>query len=164
MHPLIETLCLATEIARPREDVWVAFADTETRQQWGVPAGEGLIYDHDDFRTGGAARYRCGAPELLEFSAAMSYVRVEEGSYVVHTDTVWSGGDLLGTALITWTFSDVPAGTSVSIVDQVVSFVGPDMIEGSRNGHRIVLEQLGALLGGPGEVGPRARDRDGSTS
>ncbi|GAA1848315.1 hypothetical protein [Brevibacterium marinum] len=101
---------------------------------------------------------------LLEFSAAMSYICIEEGSYAVCTDTVWSGQDLLGTALITWTFSDVPAGTRVSIVDQVVSFVGPDMIEGSRNGHRIVLEQLGALFAGPGEVGARARNRDGGTS
>lgn len=164
MHPVTETLYLSTEIARPRGAVWAAFADTETRQQWGVPAGDGLVYDHDDFRTGGSARYRCGSPERLEFSAAMSYIRVEAESYVVHTDTVWSGEEVLGTAMITWTFSDVPAGTCVSIVDQVVSFVGQDMIEGSRNGHRIVLEQLGAFLAGPGQIGSGPRDGDSGAS
>lgn len=164
MHPLTETLHLNTQIARPVSEVWAAFATTDSRQQWSVPDGDDLVYDVDDFRTGGSARYRCGAPGELQFSAAIDYVRVEEFSYVVHTDTVWHGGDLLGTALITWTFSDVPAGTCVSIVDQVVSFVGADMIEGSRNGHRIALEQLGAFLTGPGEVGASATHSDGGTS
>ena len=161
MRPMTETLNLSTEIARPRGDVWAAFAATDARQQWSVPAGEELVYDSDDFRTGGSARYRCGTPGELQFSAAIDYVHIEEQAYVVHTDTVWHGPDLLGTALITWTFSDVPAGTRVSIVDQVVSFVGMDMVEGSRNGHRIALEQLGTFLAGPGEVGSGTTHRDG---
>lgn len=164
MHPLTETLRLNTQIARPVSDVWAAFAATDVRQQWSVPAGEALVYDYDDFRTGGSARYRCGTPGELQFSAATDYVRVEEFSHVVHTDTVWLGGDLLATGLITWTFSEVPEGTCVSIVDQVVSFVGVDMIEGSRNGHRIALEQLGVFFNGPGEVGASATYRDGGPS
>lgn len=150
MNPVTETIRLSAEIARPRGDVWAAFADTEARQQWSVPDGEGLIYDYDDFRTGGSARYRCGTPGELQFSAAIDYVRVEEHSYAVHTDTVWRDEDLLATALITWTLSAVPEGTRISIVDQVVSFVGTGMVEGHRNGHRIALKQLDALLTGPG--------------
>lgn len=160
MNPMTETIRLSTEIARPRGDVWAAFADTETRQQWSAPAGEKVIYDRDDFRTGGRAEYRCGSPEALEFSAAIDYVRVEEETFAVHTDTVWRGGELLATGLITWSFTDVPAGTLVTIVNQVVSFVGTDMVEGSRNGHRIALEQLGVFLAGPGQVGPGATDGD----
>ncbi|HCG55875.1 MULTISPECIES: SRPBCC domain-containing protein [Brevibacterium] len=164
MHPLTETLHLTTHIACPVGEVWSAFADTDVRQQWSVPAGEGLNYDYDDFRTGGSARYRCGTPGELQFSAAIDYVRVEEQSYAVHTDTVWRDEDLLATALITWTFSAVPEGTRVSIVDQVVSFVGTGMIDGHRNGHRIALEQLGVFLTSPGEVGTGATHRDGSPS
>lgn len=160
MNPMTETIRLSAEVARPRGDVWAAFADTETRQQWSVPDGEGLIYDYDDFRTGGRAEYRCGSPEVLEFSAAIDYVRVEEETFAVHTDTVWRGGELLATGLITWSFTHVPAGTLVTIINQVVSFVGADMVEGSRNGHRIALEQLGAFLTGPGQVGSSTTDGD----
>lgn len=102
---MTETLRLNTQIARPISEVWAAFADTESRQQWSVPDGDELIYDRDDFRTGGSARYRCGTPGELQFSAAIEYVHVDDGSHVAHTDTVWQGGVLLATALITWTFS-----------------------------------------------------------
>ena len=146
MAPMIETIRLSTEIPRPRHEVWRAFADTESRQLWGVPKGEALVYDRDDLRTGGRAEYRCGTPEELQFRVEVSYVAVEESSFVVNTETVWHGDDLLATGLITWTFSDVSGGTRLSIDDQLVSFVGTDMIEGSRNGHRIVLDQLTVSL------------------
>lgn len=161
MNPMTDTIRLSTEIARPRGDVWVAFADTEARQQWSAPAGERVIYDRDDFRTGGRAEYRCGSPETLEFSAAIDYIHVEVEDFAVHTDTVWRGDKLLATGMITWSFTDVPAGTLVTIVNQVVSFVGADMIDGSRNGHRIALGQLGAFFTGPGQVRSSTTDGDG---
>lgn len=161
LNPTTETIQLSTEIPRPRGDVWAAFADTVTRQRWGAPAGEELLYDRDDLRTGGSAEYRCGSPESLEFSAAIDYIRVAEEALVVHTETVWRGDALLATGMITWTFSGVPAGTLVTIVNHVVSFVGADMIEGNRNGHRIALEQLRALLSGPGQVGSASTNGDG---
>ena len=164
MHPMTETLYLNTQIAHPVSEVWAAFAATEARQEWSVPKGEALVYDYDDFRTGGSARYRCGTPGELQFGAAIDYVQVAEQAHVVHTDTVWHGEDLLATGLITWTFAGVREGTAVSIVNQVVSFVGIDMIEGSRNGHRIALEQLGVFLAGPGQIGTGATHRDGGPS
>lgn len=160
MQPLTETIRLSTEIARPRGDVWAAFADTAARTKWGVPAGDALIYDHDDFRTAGRAEYRCGSPGELEFSAVIDYIRIEEKSFAVHTDTVWRGDEPLATGLITWSFTDVPAGTLVTIVNQVVSFVGTGMIEGHRNGHRIALEQLDAFLARPGQIGSHPADGD----
>lgn len=161
MYPTTDTIRLSTEIARPRGDVWEAFAGTEARQQWSAPAGERVVYDRDDFRTGGRAEYRCGSPEALEYSAAIDYIHVEVEDFAVHTDTVWRGDDLLVTGMVTWSFTDVPAGTLVTIVNQVVSFVGTDMIDGSRNGHRIALEQLGAFFAGPGEVRSSTTDGDG---
>lgn len=68
------------------------------------------------------------------------------------------------TALITWAFTEVPDGAYVSVSDQLVSFVGAEMIDGSRNGHRIALEQLGVFLVGPGEVRTGPADGDGSPS
>ena len=146
MQPLTETIRPSTEVTRPRGDVWAAFADTAARAKWGVPAGDALVYDHDDFRTGGRAEYRCGSPGALDFRAVIDYVRTEEKSFAVHTDTVWRGDELLATGLITWSFTDVPAGTLVTIINQVVSFVGQGMIDGHRNGHDICLRQLGEFL------------------
>lgn len=163
MHPLTETLHLSTQIPRPAREVWAAFADTKTRERWSVPEGEALVYTFDEFWTGGSAHYRCGAPGELEFFASVTYVAVEAESFVVNTETVWHGDDLLATGLITWSLADVPAGTSVSISNQVVSFVGAEMIDGNRNGHRIALEQLRAFLSGPGQVGSRASDGDGGS-
>lgn len=164
VQPLTETIRLSTEIARSRGDVWAAFAATAARAKWGVPAGDALIYDHDDFRTAGRAEYRCGSPGQLEFSAVIDYVRIDEKSFAVHTDTVWHGVELLATGLITWSFTDVPAGTLVTIINQVVSFVGTDMIEGNRNGHRIALEQLGVFLAHPGQVSSHPTDGDAGPS
>lgn len=161
MDPLTETLHLSTHIARPAGAVWAAFANTEAREQWGAPVGEALVYDFDEFRTGGSARYRCGTPGELQFCATVDYVAIEEARFAVHTDTVWHGENLLATGLVTWAFSEAPEGTTVSITAQVVSFVGTDMIEGNRNGHRIALEQLRAFLSGPGQVGSGATDGDG---
>lgn len=146
--PLTETLRLSADISHPLAEVWQAFADTEARVQWGVPAGEEMVYDHDDLRTGGSSQSRCGAPGRLEFRAAGDYIRVEPECFVVHTDTVWSGDVVLATALVTWRFEAAGETTRVEITDQVVSFVGEDMIEGHRNGHTIVLGQLQTFLDG----------------
>ncbi|WP_298416452.1 hypothetical protein, partial [Brevibacterium sp.] len=55
-------------------------------------------------------------------------------------------GQVLSTAIITWTFEATSSGTRVDLVDQVVSFVGQGMIDGHRNGHEICLRQLGEHL------------------
>lgn len=145
-NPLHETITVSLELSQPPTVVWKAFEDTAARAQWSVPEGEGMVYDKDDFRTGGSARYRCGTPGQLPFSAAVDYIQLSPGDFVVHTDTVWHDETLLSTAILTWTFTPIPSGTKVSIVDQVVSFVGADMIEGHRNGHTQALDQLRAFV------------------
>lgn len=147
MKPLHETVRVSREFGQPLPVVWKAFADTGSRARWSVPEGEELVYDVDDLRSGGLARYRCGDPGVLQFAAEMEYVQVVPEECVVHTDTVRTDGTLLSTALVTWIFAPTPTGTEISIVDQVVSFAGPGMIDGHRNGHAKALAQLAAFLG-----------------
>nr|WP_209325249.1 SRPBCC domain-containing protein [Brevibacterium renqingii] len=105
-----------------------------------------MVYEHDDFRTGGSFLARCGTPGELEFASVGQYSAIEPGRYVVSSETVSHSNSVLSAALITWTLEAMPTGTRVSIVDQVASFVGQGMIDGHKNGHEVCLRQLGSFL------------------
>src|SRR5699024_3716799 len=124
-----------------------AFADTTQRARCGVPAGEELLYDRDDFRAGGRAAYRCGPPGDLRFQVSTDYLVIEEHALVIHTEFVRSGGSLLSAVVVTWQFSTAPHGSAVAITHHVTSRVGQGMIDGTRNGHTIALNQLTSLAG-----------------
>ncbi|WP_181275669.1 SRPBCC domain-containing protein [Brevibacterium oceani] len=136
------TISLGADIEHSTSVVWKAFADVDQRVRWGVPDGEAMICDVDEFRPGGSIRARCGTPGALEFDSAGMYCAVEPERWLVTTETLTRNGQILSTAIITWTFTATASGTRVDLVDQVVSFVGQGMIDGHRNGHDICLRQL----------------------
>ncbi|WP_210605195.1 SRPBCC domain-containing protein [Brevibacterium oceani] len=144
--PVTATISLGADIEHPTSAVWKAFADVDQRVRWGVPEGEAMICDVDEFRPGGSIRARCGTPGALEFVSAGQYCAVEDERWLVTTETLTRDGQILSTAIITWTFTATASGTRVELVDQVVSFVGQGMIDGHRNGHDICLRQLGDHL------------------
>ena len=144
--PITATISLGADIDHPTSAVWKAFADIDQRVRWGVPEGEEMICDVDEFRPGGSIRARCGTPGALEYYSAGQYCAVEPERWLVTTETLTREGQVLSTAIITWTFEATSSGTRVDLVDQVVSFVGQGMIDGHRNGHEICLRQLGEHL------------------
>nr|WP_276584493.1 SRPBCC domain-containing protein [Brevibacterium permense] len=146
MAPVTATISLSADFEHPVSKVWNAFADTDQRVQWGVPEGEEMVCDIDEFRPGGAIRARCGSPGELEFVSTGQYCSLEPGCHIVTTETLTKDDEILSTAIIPWTLTAVPTGTRVGLVDQVVSFVGQGMIDGHRNGHDICLRQLGEFL------------------
>jgi uncharacterized protein YndB with AHSA1/START domain len=144
--PMTATISLGADFDHPTSTVWTAFADIDQRVRWGVPEGEEMICDVDEFRPGGSIRARCGTPGALEYDSAGQYCAVEPERWLVTTETLTREGQVLSTAIITWTFEATSSGTRVDLVDQVVSFVGQGMIDGHRNGHEICLRQLGEHL------------------
>lgn len=100
--PLTTTISLDADLNHPVSRVWNAFAETTKRISWGVPAGEAMVYDHDDFRTGGSFRARCGTPDELEFASFGQYCAVEPERYFTSTETVSHGETILSASLITW--------------------------------------------------------------
>jgi uncharacterized protein YndB with AHSA1/START domain len=144
--PVTATISLGADFEHPVSTVWNAFADTDQRVQWGVPAGEEMVCDIDEFRPGGSIRARCGSPGELEFVSTGQYCSLEPERHIVTTETLTKDDEILSTAIITWTLTAIPTGTRVELVDQVVSFVGQGMIDGHRNGHDICLRQLGEFL------------------
>lgn len=141
-----ETIHLSRTLEADLEDVWTAYADTAQRSRWSVPQGEEMVFDADDLRSGGAARYRCGTPGELEFAGSIDYLHIAPEAAVVHTEIMRSGPELLSAGLLTWSFGAADPGTELSVTVQVTSFVGEGMLEGTRNGHRIALDQLAAFL------------------
>lgn len=144
--PVTATISLSADFDRPVSAVWSAFADIGQRVQWGVPEGEEMVCDVDEFRPGGAIRARCGSPGALEFVSTGQYCAVVPDRHIVTTETLTRGDEILSTAIITWALIPTSTGTRVELVDQVVSFVGEGMIDGHRNGHDICLRQLGEFL------------------
>ncbi|WP_167195355.1 SRPBCC domain-containing protein [Brevibacterium pigmentatum] len=140
------TISLGAEFEHPASNVWNAFADTDQRVQWGVPEGEEMVCDIDEFRPGGAIRARCGSPGVLEFVSTGQYCAVVPERHIVTTETLTRDDEILSTAIITWTLTPTSTGTRIELVDQVVSLVGEGMIDGHRNGHDICLQQLDEFL------------------
>lgn len=141
-----DTVRVTQCIEAPIDKVWGAYADVSKRSQWGVPKGEAMIYVQSDFREGGRDRYRCGPPETLEFQAESEYTRIVPEALIVYTETVKNEDHALATAVSTWEFETEGRGTRVRVTTQVVSFIGAQMIDGTRNGHTRVLAQLGPFL------------------
>lgn len=141
-----DTVRLEQLIAAPLATVWQAYADTAMRCRWAVPAGQQMVFDADDFRTGGRARYRCGTPGKLELSAEMHYHVVEPEEAVVYTETVRIGEQILATGLVSWELTLEDEGVCLTVTDQVTSFVGSDTFEDHRAGHTLALQQLATLL------------------
>jgi uncharacterized protein YndB with AHSA1/START domain len=144
--PVTATISLSADIDHPASTVWTAFADTDQRVRWGVPEGETMICDVDEFRPGGSIRDRCGSPGAPEFVSAGQYCAIEPERWLVTTETLTRDGEVLSTAVITWTFTATSTGTRIDLIDQVVSFVGQGMIDSHRNGHEICLRQLDEFL------------------
>lgn len=140
---LIHDTITATQLVNASvSHVWQAYADTAVRARWSVPAGDGLEYLSDEFVTGGRAIYRCGTPGVLEFEATVDYILVEPPQLIVYTETLRTDDRPLTTSLVTWGFDLAFQGTRVVVTNQTTSFVGQDMLTGTRNGHRIALQQL----------------------
>jgi len=139
-----DTVTVTATVNAALARVWEAYADTAVRARWSVPAGEALLYESDDFVSGGHAVYRCGTPGVLQFHAHVDYVLVEPQQCVVYTETLRTQQQFLATSLVTWHFGHAPQGSQVGVTCQVTSYVGQDMLDGTCNGHRIALEQLAA--------------------
>lgn len=144
--PNHDTVRLTQHVDASAAEAWEAYADAATRARWSVPAGERMVYDESDFHEGGRDHYRCGSPEDLEFHAEVEYTKIVPQELVVYAETVRSEGQPLATGIVTWEFEPDSTGTLVTVTNQVVSFVGTEMIDGNRNGHTKALEQLSQHL------------------
>lgn len=130
----------------PLERVFSEFADPATRVKWSAPSGDTLSYDKADFREGGSDIFRCGPPNDLRFRGQTTYHLIVPNNCVVFTEVLTEGGKRLAVALNTLSFKATGQGTTLKVTAQVVSFVGPGMVEGYDSGNKGALEGLARHL------------------
>lgn len=123
--------------------VFNAYADVEERQKWGAPSDNtALIYDHADFREGGADAFRCGPKSNPNIHGATRYLDIVVNRRIVSTETISMDGRRLCASLQTLELDPVDDRTKLKSTIQLVSFVGPDMVKGHENGTKASLDNL----------------------
>jgi uncharacterized protein YndB with AHSA1/START domain len=143
-----ETIQLKQEFSALPDRVFRAFVDVEERQKWSAPSdATAVLIDHSDVRTGGSEATRCGSKDNLRFRTEVHYHLVEENRTICFAETLFEGDKVLMAALVTFDFGKGDdGGTLLTLTDQITSFVGPEGIEGHRQGFAAALGNLALLL------------------
>jgi len=126
----------------PVERVFSEFADPQARAKWGTPSNDALVYDKSDFREGGRDVFRCGPPNNLKFRGVTIYHEIIPNRRVIWTETLSKGANRLAIALNSLEFEQGAEGANLKLTVQMISFVGPGMVEGYESGNRGALDSL----------------------
>ncbi len=140
------TIKLQGFYAAPVERVFSEFADPAARAKWSAPQNDTLVYDKADFREGGGDVFRCGPPNDLRFQGETAYQVIVPDKCVISTEILTEGGKRLAVALNTFSFEATGEGTLLKVTVQLISFVGPGMVEGYESGNKGALEGLARYL------------------
>jgi uncharacterized protein YndB with AHSA1/START domain len=142
------TITLEREYSAPVERVFSEFADPQARAKWSAPSNDALVYDEADFREGGCDVFRCGPPNNLKFRGVTTYHVIIPNRCVISTETVTEGATSLAIALNSLEFEPSVEGANIKVTVQIISFVGPGMVESYESGNRDALEGLSRHLSG----------------
>lgn len=127
--------------------VFAAYEDVTLRTRWGVPSDDEVLqYIESNFRIGGCDAYHCGPKGDPKYAATVWYADIVRDRRIVYSESVRIGEQLLSVALVTWLLEPDGDGTRLLLTDQIASFVGREMIEGSDRGTAAALDNVGALL------------------
>lgn len=142
-----ETLVFERRFRVAPDAVFAAYADVDLRVQWSTPSPTAaVVYSAADFRVDGADHFRCGGADDLRFEGVVRYLDIVEARRIVYSEVIATSGERLAVSLVTWDLRPVPQGTRLVVTDQLVSFVGAEMIEGSRLGMTAALDNLVTTL------------------
>ncbi len=142
-----ETLLFERRLRASPEAVFTAYADVALRARWSAPSPSvAVVYAANDFRIDGVDAFRCGSAEDLRFAGVVRYLDILEGRRIVYSEVISASESRLSVSLVTWALCADGAGTQLHVTDHVVSFVGREMIDGSRSGMNGALDNLVALV------------------
>lgn len=142
-----DTFVLERDFAVPPSAVFAAYRDPAQRVRWVAPPGHGLELLQSQFEIGGTDRYVCGPGGDLRLQGTLHYLDIADDARIIFAERIAEGERPLSMSLVSWTFEPVDTGTHVTVLTQVTSLVGEDMLAGSRGGRSIVLENLAYQLG-----------------
>ncbi len=148
-----DTITIEREFAVSPAQLFAAYVDPSLREAWSTPSPTAEVrIDAAEVRTGGTERGRCGTKGDLRWTTEVSYLSVEADRHIIFTEVLKEGAQILTIALITFDFEEIAdGGTKLLLTDQVTSLVGPDAIEGHREGYSQALENLESMTKGETE-------------
>lgn len=139
-----ETLVFEREFDALPSRLFAAYVDTEAREKWSTPSPTLEVrIDSSDVRTGGRETGRCGSKGDLKWMLNVHYHCVTPDRQITFTEELWDGDQILVVALITFDLMEIDANrTALKLTDQITSFVGPDAVNGHRDGYTQALAHL----------------------
>lgn len=157
------TLSIERICAAPVARVFAAFADPVERARWGNPSeSSAFAYDEADFREGGIDVFHCGERSNPQYRGVTRYYDIVPGQRIVSSEVVEVRGSKLLITMATVTFEPEGAGTKVSVVAQLTSLAGEQMLDGAKIGHNAALDNLVEAMRQPGGLGGSRPTRRGS--
>lgn len=140
------TLHVDRRLPAPIDRVWEAYADVEQRRHWSVPPGDEVEYEASDFTVGGTDRYRCGPPGELVNQVTTRYLSVDAPHSFVAVNELRRDDAPVACDITRWLLTADGDATIVSMVVQVTSLVGADVLAGYESGHELTLQHLQDFL------------------
>jgi uncharacterized protein YndB with AHSA1/START domain len=145
-----DTLVFERVFTVPPARVYSAYADVDQRARWSAPSeSAGVVYSSSDFRIGGEDRFRCGDKHDLRYVGVLRYEDLVDNERIVYCERIATDAVPLAVSLVTWELSANGVGTRLRVTAQVTSFVGADMIDGTRAGTNAALDNLAVALSPP---------------
>jgi uncharacterized protein YndB with AHSA1/START domain len=144
--PQHATITLERSYAAPLERVFSEFADPVARARWSAPSDDVLIYDEANFRVGGKDVFRCGPRGDPKFRGETRYLLIVPNARVVSSETLDMDGQRLAVSLTTLDFEQTGDSTTLTVTVQMVSLVGPGIVQGYESGNKSALDNLSRHL------------------
>jgi uncharacterized protein YndB with AHSA1/START domain len=143
-----ETIVLEQMLPVPPGRAFSAYVDTAEREVWSAPSETAAVkIDRADVRTGGTEATRCGSKDDLRYRTEVRYHLVEQDALISFSETLMDGETVVTAALVTFEFGRTADGhTRLRLTDQVTSFVGPEAIDGHRQGFSASLRNFAAFF------------------
>ncbi|MEV0947496.1 SRPBCC domain-containing protein [Rhodococcus sp. NPDC049939] len=140
------TVVVARSYAVLPDKIFAAYADVERRASWTAPEGHEVVYESTSFDVDGVDDFRCGPVGQAELTGRVRYLDIKEDVRIIYSEAISLNSEPLAISLVTWSLDPDDIGTEVTVVSQICSFVGDDMITGTREGLSAALDNLATAL------------------
>jgi uncharacterized protein YndB with AHSA1/START domain len=140
------TITLERSYSAPLERVFSEFANPVARARWSAPSDDVLIYDEANFNVGGKDVFRCGPKGDPKFRGETRYLLIVPNTRVVSSETLDMDGQRLAVSLTTLDFEQTGDRTKLTVTVQMLSLVGPGIIQGYESGNKSALDNFSQHL------------------
>jgi uncharacterized protein YndB with AHSA1/START domain len=144
-----ETIVMERTFKAAPARVFAAWASAKARAQWMVPNDEWVsVEESDDFRVGGREVSRFGPKDDPRFKAEKHYLDIVADRRILMAGTMFAADRPISCSLATVELLSAGRGTRMIYTEQAAFLDGLDSADVRRQGWKINLDKLDALLEG----------------